>query len=280
MVIPCGCTRPMRSKEPLSSETRNHLDSFDGSLSLALLITRIVRYILVTMRPILQLPSLLSSLANFSAVCVLGLSYAPNAFAEIGVDLKLGGDKPELEIKDNNINLDSSSNDDGSGSSTSSDSSDNSDSGSNVNNAGSGSSSSDGDYDPCFIHSDCTAGVGYSNDNKNSMGIGWYCKDGKAVNPNTNFDKCTIKKGCTSDSNYVGYVSSDQAWQCLEKAYIHKGCSSAPGFSQQGSLGAGWYCSDKQEVNQKPQFDPAAINAGCSQKGTGVQFVNGLWQCK
>jgi len=91
------------------------------------------------------------------------------------------------------------------------------------------------------------------------MGAGWYCKDGKVVNTNTSFDECNIRKGCTSDKNYVGYVANSKSWECLEKAYIHKGCSSTPGFTSKGSLGAGWYCSDNQQVTQKTQFDPASI---------------------
>ena len=182
------------------------------------------------------------------ALSVLSFSSIPKASAEIGIDLKLGGGKPELEINDGNS--DSSSDNYNSDSSN-----DNSDS----SNDNSDSSSVDGNYDPCFIHPNCTAGAGYSSDNKNSMGAGWYCKDGKVVNTNTSFDKCNIRKGCTSDKNYVGYVANSKSWECLEKAYIHKGCSSTPGFTSKGSLGAGWYCSDNQQVTQKTQFDPASI---------------------
>ena len=195
------------------------------------------------------------------ALSVLSFSSIPKASAEIGIDLKLGGGKPELEINDGNS--DSSSDNYNSDSSN-----DNSD-----------SSSVDGNYDPCFIHPNCTAGAGYSSDNKNSMGAGWYCKDAKVVNTNTSFDKCNIRKGCTNDKNYVGYVANSKSWECLEKAYIHKGCSSTPGFTSKGSLGAGWYCSDKKEVNQKTQFDPASIKKGCSDQGSGIKYTDGIWTC-
>ena len=195
------------------------------------------------------------------ALSVLSFSSIPKASAEIGIDLKLGGGKPELEINDGN----SDSSSDNYNSDSSNDSSD--------------SSSVDGNYDPCFIHPNCTAGAGYSSDNKNSMGAGWYCKDGKVVNTNTSFDKCNIRKGCTSDKNYVGYVANSKSWECLEKAYIHKGCSSTPGFTNKGSLGAGWYCSDKKEVNQKTQFDPASIKKGCSDQGSGIKYTDGIWTC-
>ena len=232
------------------------------------------------MRIFCRSPRSISNWASYISVCILSVSTAPSAFAEIGVDLKLGGGKPELEIQDN-INSESPSVDESSGSGPSTTSGDDiqTESVSDNSDSGSGSSSNDRGYDPCYIHPDCTAGVGYSSDQKNSMGVGWYCKDGKSVNKNTSFDKCSIIKGCTSDNNYVGYVSSSQSWQCLEKAYIHQGCSSTPGFSDQGSLGAGWYCSDKKAVSQKTKFDPAAINAGCSKKGSGVKFSNGFWQC-
>ncbi|WP_186523875.1 hypothetical protein [Synechococcus sp. SYN20] len=202
------------------------------------------------------------------ALSVLSFSSIPKASAEIGIDLKLGGGKPELEINDGNS--DSSSDNYNSDSSN-----DNSDS----SNDNSDSSSVDGNYDPCFIHPNCTAGAGYSSDNKNSMGAGWYCKDAKVVNTNTSFDKCNIRKGCTNDKNYVGYVANSKSWECLEKAYIHKGCSSTPGFANKGSLGAGWYCSDKKEVNQKTQFDPASIKKGCSDQGSGIKYTDGIWTC-
>ena len=237
-----------------------------------------------------------------AACLVLGMfsfTASPRASAEIGIDLKLGGGKPRLEIKDdnsdsninndnsysnsNNDNSNSSSNDDNSNSGSNDDNSDsnnnNSNSGSNDDNSNSNNSSVDGNYDPCFIHTDCKAGAGYSNNTDNSMGVGWYCKDGKPVNTNTSFDKCNIRKGCTSDKNYVGYVASSKSWECLEKAYIHKGCSSTPGFSSEGSLGAGWYCSDKKQVNQSTQFDPAAIKTGCSEQGSGIKFTDGIWRC-
>ena len=101
--------------------------------------------------------------ASYLSVCILSLSTAPSAFAEIGVDLKLGGGKPELEIQDN-INSESPSVDDSSGSGQSTSSGDDiqTESVSDNSNSGSGSSSNDGNYDPCYIHPDCTAGVGYS----------------------------------------------------------------------------------------------------------------------
>ena len=215
------------------------------------------------------------NLTTCLALSVLSLSSIPKASAEIGIDLKLGGGKPELEINDGNS--DSSSDNYNSDSSNNNSESSNNNSDSSNNN--SDSSSVDGNYDPCFIHPNCTAGAGYSSDNKNSMGAGWYCKDGKVVNTNTSFDKCNIRKGCTSDKNYVGYVANSKSWECLEKAYIHKGCSSTPGFANKGSLGAGWYCSDKKEVNQKTQFDPASIKKGCSDQGSGIKYTDGIWTC-
>ena len=212
-----------------------------------------------------------------AACLVLGMfsfTASPRASAEIGIDLKLGGGKPRLEIKDDNS--DSNLNNDNSYSNSNND---NSNSDSNDDNSNSNNSSVDENYDPCFIHTDCKAGAGYSNNTDNSMGVGWYCKDGKPVNTNTSFDKCNIRKGCTSDKNYVGYVADSKSWECLEKAYIHKGCSSTPGFSSEGSLGAGWYCSDKKQVNQSTQFDPAAIKTGCSEQGSGIKFTDGIWRC-
>ena len=212
-----------------------------------------------------------------AACLVLGMfsfTASPRASAEIGIDLKLGGGKPRLEIKDDNS--DSNINNDNSYSNSNND---NSNSDSNDDNSNSNNSSVDENYDPCFIHTDCKAGAGYSNNTDNSMGVGWYCKDGKPVNTNTSFDKCNIRKGCTSDKNYVGYVADSKSWECLEKAYIHKGCSSTPGFSSEGSLGAGWYCSDKKQVNQSTQFDPAAIKTGCSEQGSGIKFTDGIWRC-
>lgn len=228
-------------------------------------------------------------LAACLALGVFSFTASPKAFAEIGIDLKLGGGKPKLEIKDDNSdsslnsdNSDSNTNDNSSNSyndNSDSNTNDNSNSGSNDDNSNSNTSSTDGNYDPCFIHPDCKAGAGYSSNSDNSMGVGWYCTDGKPVNTNTSFDKCNIRKGCTSDKNYVGYVMDSKSWECLEKAYIHKGCSSTPGFSSTGSLGAGWYCSDKKQVNQTTQFDPAAIKTGCSEQGSGIKFTDGIWRC-
>ncbi len=213
-------------------------------------------------------------LAACLALGMFSFTASPKASAEIGIDLKIGGGKPRLEIKDDNS--DSNLNNDNSYSNSNND---NSNSGSNDDNSNSNNSSVDGNYDPCFIHTDCKAGAGYSSNTDNSMGVGWYCKDGKPVNTNTSFDKCNIRKGCTSDKNYVGYVADSKSWECLEKAYIHKGCSSTPGFSSTGSLGAGWYCSDKKQVNQTTQFDPAAIKTGCSEQGSGIKFTDGIWRC-
>ena len=229
-------------------------------------------------------------LAACLALGMFSFAASPKASAEIGINLKLGGGRPKLEIKDDNS--DSSLNNDNSYSNSSNyDSSsnsnnsnlrsndDNSNSVSNDNNSDSKNTSFDGNYDPCFIHTNCRAGAVYSSNTDNSMGVGWYCKDKKPVNTNTSFDKCNIRKGCTSDKNYVGYLMDSKSWECLEKAYIHKGCSSTPGFSNDGSLGAGWYCSDKKQVNQSTQFDPAAIKTGCSKQGSGIKFTNGIWQC-
>lgn len=213
-------------------------------------------------------------LAACLALGMFSFTASPKASAEIGIDLKIGGGKPRLEIKDDNS--DSNLNNDNSYSNSNND---NSNSGSNDDNSNSNNSSVDGNYDPCFIHTDCKAGAGYSSNTDNSMGVGWYCKDGKPVNTNTSFDKCNIRKGCTSDKNYVGYVADSKSWECLEKAYIHKGCSSTPGFSSKGSLGAGWYCNDKKQVNQSTQFDPAAIKTGCSEQGSGIKFTDGIWRC-
>lgn len=213
-------------------------------------------------------------LAACLALGMFSFTASPKASAEIGIDLKIGGGKPRLEIKDDNS--DSNLNNDNSYSNSNND---NSNSGSNDDNSNSNNSSVDRNYDPCFIHTDCKAGAGYSSNTDNSMGVGWYCKDGKPVNTNTSFDKCNIRKGCTSDKNYVGYVADSKSWECLEKAYIHKGCSSTPGFSSKGSLGAGWYCNDKKQVNQSTQFDPAAIKTGCSEQGSGIKFTDGIWRC-
>ncbi|MDG1680000.1 MAG: hypothetical protein P8H90_12760, partial [Tateyamaria sp.] len=73
------------------------------------------------------------------ALSVLSFSSIPKASAEIGIDLKLGGGKPELEINDGN-----------SGSSSDNYNSDSSNDNSDSSNDNSDSSSVDGNYDPCF----------------------------------------------------------------------------------------------------------------------------------
>ncbi len=210
------------------------------------------------MRSLFQITSRTGLIACLS-IGLLGIFSPPKAFAEVGIDLKLGGGKPpELDIHGENHGLFE-----------------------NVGPQNQGPQiNSTGNYDRCFIHTNCQAGVGYSNDENNSMGAGWYCKDGKLITNNTRLDNCNIQKGCTSDYYYVDYLSNGEGWTCLEKAYIHTGCSSNPGFSNSGTRGAGWYCSDNQKVDQNTQLDPAFIKAGCAQRGSGVKYSNGIWECQ
>ncbi|WP_115016603.1 hypothetical protein [Synechococcus sp. UW140] len=206
------------------------------------------------------------ALAGGCTLAALSLLAPPQALAELGVDLEIkGGDSSGIGIDLHEGDSDSTI--------------DTKKTGRNSDKTQSPTLNDDG-YDPCFIHPDCKAGVAYSNDRSNTMGPGWYCKDGKLVNKNTNFDPCKIQKGCTSDIHYVGFLANNEGWICLEKAFIHKGCSKTPGFASNGSLGAGWYCSDNKKVDQSTPFDPAAIKAGCSQQGSGIKFSNGAWICQ
>jgi len=208
----------------------------------------------------------LKALASGCMLGALSLLATPQASAELGFELEIN------EGGSSGIGIDLQKG--GSGSTT--------DTQKTIRNSDKSPSPSlnyDGYY-PCFIHSDCKAGVAYTDVKSNTMGPGWYCKDGKLVNKNTNFDPCKIQKGCTSDIHYVSYLSNNEGWICLEKAFIHKGCSKTPGFASNGSLGAGWYCSDNKKVDQSTPLDPAAIKAGCSQQGSGIKFSNGAWICQ
>ena len=203
------------------------------------------------MIPVLQI-TCRTGLAACLSIGLFSIFSPPRSFAEVGIDLKFGGGKPpELDIHGENQGL--------------------------FENEG---HQNQGNYDPCFIHTNCQAGVGYSPDANNSMGVGWYCKDGKLITNNTRLDNCNIQKGCTSDYYYVDYLSNGEGWTCLEKAYIHTGCSSNPGFSNSGTRGPGWYCSDNKRVDQNTKLDPAFIRAGCAKRGSGVKYSNGIWECQ
>lgn len=142
------------------------------------------------------------------------------------------------------------------------------------------------EYDPCWIHTDCEKPVGYSNDPKSSMGIGWYCTDGKLVTKSTNFDHCEILKGCTAESGrspqYIPKMSEggQAGWHCADNAFIHTNCSAGAGYSKKGgSMGIGWYCKDGKYVDKNTKFDKAYIHPGCS---AGVEYdtTRQAWVCK
>jgi len=66
-----------------------------------------------------------------------------------------------------------------------------------------------GQNDNCYIHKNCQAGAGYSNDNTASLGNGWYCADGQYVDASTPFDKCHIHKNCGCGASF-----KLNAWFC------------------------------------------------------------------
>lgn len=143
----------------------------------------------------------------------------------------------------------------------------------------------DDEYDPCWIHTDCEKPVGYSNNPKSSMGVGWYCTDGKLVTKETKFDFCKIQTGCKPElgrsPQYMPKMSEggQAGWRCLDNAFIHTNCTTGAGYSQKGgSLGIGWYCKDNKYVDKTTKFDKAYIHPGCT---SGVKYDNTVqaWLC-
>ena len=148
---------------------------------------------------------------------------------------------------------------------------------------------SSGGADPCFIHSGCKKGVGFSQ--KGSMGAGWYCEDGQLVGPQTNYDQCNIVSGCTSDRHSVQYgpvwKSQEhelprvvgQSWQCYDNAFIHQGCKKGAVYMKNGTMGTAWYCNDGKKVDSSTPIDTAFIEPGCQE---GVEFDKKIsaWRCK
>ncbi|WP_137024864.1 hypothetical protein [Synechococcus sp. UW179A] len=142
----------------------------------------------------------------------------------------------------------------------------------------------DDKYDPCWIHTDCEKPVGYSNDPNSSMGIGWYCTDGKLVTSSTELDSCEILKGCTAESGrspqYVPKMSEggQAAWRCADNAFIHTNCSAAGWSKDGGTMGIGWYCDDGKYVDKNTEFDKAYIHPGCPAVEYNKTFQ--AWICK
>ena len=142
--------------------------------------------------------------------------------------------------------------------------------------------------DPCFIHSGCNKGVGYSK--TGSMGRGWYCKDGKLVKAGDQFDDCIIEPGCTAKSRNVQYgpVWKSQEhelprvvgrrWQCYDNAFIHKQCAKGVVYMKDGTMGDAWYCNDGKKVESNTPIDTSYIEPGCKY---GVVFDKSLdaWKC-
>ena len=142
--------------------------------------------------------------------------------------------------------------------------------------------------DPCFIHSGCKKGVGYSQ--KGSMGPGWYCTDGQEVNKQSNFDDCNIASGCSSDTRCVKYGPvwkgqphsfprvTGKSWQCYDNAFIHQGCTKGAVYVKNGTMGSAWYCNDGKKVEESTQIDEAFITPGCSEGAIFDSNIN-AWRC-
>lgn len=142
--------------------------------------------------------------------------------------------------------------------------------------------------DPCYIHSGCNKGVGYSK--SGSMGRGWYCKDGKLVKPGDQFDNCIIEPGCTSNTRNVQYgpIWKSQEhelprvvgrrWQCYDNAFIHKQCKKGAVYMKNGTMGTAWYCNDGKKIDSSTPVDASYIEPGCKY---GVIFDKsiGAWKC-
>ncbi len=125
-----------------------------------------------------------------------------------------------------------------------------------------------GETDPCFIHTGCKQGAGFSQNG--SMGKGWYCMDGQLVGPKTSFDQCNIAYGCTADKHSVKYgplwktqvnaipTVFGQSWQCFDKAFIHQGCQKGAVYMENGTMGTAWYCNDgkKSGLSENPFLRP------------------------
>ena len=150
-------------------------------------------------------------------------------------------------------------------------------------------SNPNGETDPCFIHSGCKKGAGFSQ--KGSMGKGWYCKDGQLVGPKTSFDQCNIALGCTADKHSVQYgplwktqasaspTVFGESWQCFDNAFIHQGCQKGAVYMKNGTMGTAWYCNDGKKVDSSTPIDTAFIRPGCQ---NGVEFDEEVsaWRCK
>lgn len=135
--------------------------------------------------------------------------------------------------------------------------------------------------DPCWIHTGCATGVGYSS--AGSMGPGWYCTDNMYVDSNTRRDACAIHSSCASGARFEAgrWTCNDDnpggAAGITDSCYIHKGCNAA-GYSgdNTASLGNGWYCLDGVHVDANTQFDRCLIHKQCT---CGVVYKGFAWFC-
>ena len=136
-----------------------------------------------------------------------------------------------------------------------------------------------------------------------STGIGWYCNDGKSVNPNdpSEFDTSYIRLGCHAG---VQFSNQYNAWYCrddytysIDKAYIKRGCDAkdvhymtnadcknkwntkCAHIDDLSDNEGAWYCGNDDVSGMDPSaFDSAFITPGCNK---GVHWDDNwkAWYC-